>query len=742
MEHILPSFYVTTPLYYVNDKPHIGHAYTTIAADVLARWHKMNGRETHFLTGTDEHGQKVFRVSQKRGMSPKEHADDMVQPFKELWSRLDIGYDDFIRTTEARHTRVVQAVLNRIHAQGDIYAKDYEGWYSTSEERFWTEKDLVDGKCPLSGKPVEWLKERNYFFKMSSYADQLRTWIEENPGCIQPESRKNEVLGYLRKEVGDLCISRPKTRLPWGIPLPFDDDFVTYVWFDALLNYVTALGYSPEGESSELFRKHWPADVQLLGKDILTTHSVFWSTMLFALGQRPANLLFAHGWWTVEGRKMGKSMGNAVDPGLLIDNYGADAVRFFLLREIPFGGDGNFSHDGFMVRYNADLANDFGNLLHRALSMTHKWLGPTVPALGQPTEEDGMLEEAAQKTLVEYTQQIESLQFYQAMETLWNFVRLGNKYIDRQKPWQLNREGDMERLGGVMRRCLEVCRIAAKLFSPVMPSKAGEVAELLGGGNGALDRLDGLQAGGPLGLGEPLFPRMKELPESILKARAAALGEPLETKQPTKTKTQGRIKLKVFQRVPFLSGRILEASEKNSLLSIKVDVGGESPMEFIDAPLGGEPPGTLVGKDVAIARPASRSDFGKIQLRTGQITAAKVHPEAEKLLVLTVELGEQESRTIVAGIANRFSPADLAGQKVTVVANLKPSKLRGIVSQGMLLAAGGERLQSLVVSPQEKTGEAVDLFGGSEEGILCIGGDEQGRLMALSGNTEPGSIIR
>ena len=542
--------------------------------------------------------------------------------------------------------------------------------------------------------------------------------------------------GHSRNE-----IDRPKSRLPWGIPLPFDDAFVTYVWFDALLNYVTALGYHPDESSrGQLFGKHWPADVQLLGKDILTTHSVFWSTMLFALGQKPANLLFAHGWWTVEGRKMGKSMGNAVNPGLLIDSYGADAVRFFLLREIPFGGDGNFSHDGFMVRYNADLANDFGNLLHRSLSMTHKWLGPVVPSLDAPTEADNELEEAARRTLEAYSEQLESLQFYQALETLWNLVRLGNKYIDQMKPWQLNREGSMERLGGVMRRCLEVCRIAARLFSPVMPSKAAEVAELLGDRDGPLDSLDGLQSGTALGLGEPLFPRMKELPEPIRKARAEALGEPLQP-NPAPKKQGSSIKLKVFQRVPFLSGRVLEAVNGEGSLRLKVDIGGGEILEFEDRPLASGKADSLVGKDVAIARPSSRADFEKILLKSGRIEAAGVHPEAEKLLVLSVGIGEEGVRTIVAGIANRFSPKELVGQKVTVVANLKPSKLRGVVSQGMLLAAGGERLQSLVVSPADSSGEQVRLFGNQDQGLLCIG-EEGGRLMELSDITEPGSVIR
>ena len=333
----MARFYITTPIYYVNDKPHVGHAYTTVAADVLARWNRMNGRPVTFLTGTDEHGQKVMEAAAKRGISPMEHVDSMAPAFQALWTRLNISHDDFIRTTQPRHTLVVQRILQRLFDQGDIYEDAYEGWYSTAAERFWTEKDLVDGKCPDTGQPVEWVRERNYFFRMGKYADQLRTWIDTHPGFLRPENRRNEVLGYLRKDVGDLCISRTKARMSWGIELPFDKDFVTYVWFDALSNYISAVGYTTD---EARFEEHWPADVHLMGKDILTTHSVYWSTMLFALGLEPADIIYAHGWWTVEGQKMSKSLGNAVDPHLLIDCYGTDPLRYFLMREIPFGLDG------------------------------------------------------------------------------------------------------------------------------------------------------------------------------------------------------------------------------------------------------------------------------------------------------------------------------------------------------------------------------------------------------------------
>jgi methionyl-tRNA synthetase len=654
------SFYITTPIYYVNDVPHIGHAYTTIAADVITRWHRQNGRDAYFLTGTDEHGQKVHEAALARGMSPQQHVDELCQPFAKLWERLQITHDDFIRTTEKRHTDVVQAALQTLFDSGDIYAADYEGWYSKSEERFWTEKDLVDGKCPISGNTVEWLKEKNYFFKMAKYADQLRAWIEDNPDFLQPANRKNEVLGYLKKEVSDLCISRPKTRLPWGIPLPFDSAFVTYVWFDALLNYCTAIGYHPDG-STEQFETLWPASYHLVGKDILTTHSVYFSTMLFALGQRPAECLYAHGWWTIEGRKMSKSVGNVVDPHLLIDCYGVDAVRYFLMREIPFGGDGDFSHSAFMTRYNADLANDLGNLAHRSLSMTTKWLGGVVPELDAATERDRVLSQLTEQTLADFTKQIEQLHFSVALQTLWGLVRAGNKYIDDEAPWALNREGQAQRLAGVMRRCLEVCRVAATLLAPFCPDKAAELGAKLGLSEldlGTAGGLDGLTAGCPVPPGEPLFPRMTELPPRIQQT-LDSLTQPAAP-APVKPKPKPKKETPVSE----------ETTEETPRISI--------------------------------------DDFFKVELKAGKILAAEPHPNADRLLVLKVDIGEPEPRNIVAGIAAKYSPDELVGKQVVIVCNLKPAKLRGVVSEGMLLACGGKAIDGLVtVDPECAPGSVV-----------------------------------
>lgn len=648
-EAVSDNFYITTPIYYVNDKPHLGHAYTTIAADVVTRWHRLNGRPAYFLTGTDEHGQKVYEAATRRGISAQQHVDELCEPFKALWSALGIQNDDFIRTTEKRHTSVVQDVLQRLFDSGDIYTADYEGWYSTSAERFWTEKDLVDGKCPDTGTKVEWIKEKNYFFRMSKYADQLRSYIADNPDFLRPASRKNEVLGYLKKEVGDLCISRPKSRLPWGIPFPMDPEYVTYVWFDALLNYISAIGFHPDG-SSDSFTTWWPASYHLVGKDILTTHSVYWSTMLFAMGLQPARCLYAHGWWTIEGQKMSKSIGNVVDPHLLIDCYGADAVRYFLMREILFGADGDFSHLGFMTRYNADLANDLGNLAHRSLSMTTKWLDARTPPLDANTAADDALQALADEAVADFAKNIEAMQISTALESLWRLVQAGNKYIDDMEPWKLNREGQTARLAGVMRRCLEVCRVAAVLLSPVAPTKAAELAAKLGMDGlqvSGVGSLSGLEDGSPVNAGEPLFPRMVELPERIQAALQGALPDKAQA-----------------------AADKAEAKKKKQEAHVDAQVDETPYIQF--------------------------EDFLKVQLKVGEIVEAEKHPNADRLLALKVEVGEDRPRSIVAGIAAKYAAQDLVGKKIVIVANLKPRKLRGVLSEGMLLAATGEALEGLV----------------------------------------------
>ncbi len=669
-----PSFYITTPIYYVNDAPHIGHAYTTVAADAISRYRRLKGHDVFFLTGTDEHGQKVMQAAKARGASPREHVDQLVEPFRKLWQRLDITNDDFIRTTEDRHIRVVQAQLQLLFDAGEIYKDSYSGWYSTSEERFWMEKDLVDGRCPLSGQPVEWITESNYFFKMSRYQDRLIEYIEKHPDFLQPELRRNEVLGYLRRPLDDLCISRPKSRLPWGITLPFDTDYVTYVWFDALLNYVSAPGL---GSDPVRFQRYWPADFHLVGKDILTTHAVYWSTMLFALGLEPAKTLFAHGWWTIEGRKMSKSLKNVVDPNLLLDAYGSDALRYFLLREVAFGADGDFSHKSFQLRYNADLANDLGNLAHRTLSMTGRWLQGRLPSRHAIHKPDEDLEQLARTTVEQVDRQMEALKFHEALATTLRMVQAGNKYIDSQRPWSLNREGKMDRLATVMRNVLEICRIAAVLISPVCPRKSTELLAKLGttlpGSLLGLADFNTLSDGMKVEAGDPLFPRMTLLPDIILAAMQES-GECQEDQfiDPKKTKTgkkqqgSGRVGREKTQRRHKESSKQARTEPPHSRAST-----GGIPMISYDT-------------------------FAKVRMLVGMVTEAEPHPRADRLLVLKVDVGEESQRTIVAGIANRYNPADLVGTAVVVVANLKPIKLRGIVSQGMLLAAGGERVEGLL----------------------------------------------
>ncbi len=627
-------FYVTTPIYYVNDVPHVGHAYTTIAADTIARWHRLNGRSVKFLTGTDEHGQKVLRAAESRGRTPQEHVNLLVEPYKALWAALGIAYDDFIRTTEPRHQRVVGEMLTRLHENGEIYISPYSGWYSTSAERFWKDEELVDGKCPDTGQPVEWITERNYFFRMSAYQERLIRWIEEHPGCIRPENRANEVLGFLRKPLGDLCISRPKARLPWGIPLPFDDEYVTYVWFDALTNYVSALG--------EERAEWWPADVHLVGKDILTFHTVYWFSMLFAMGLEPPRSVYAHGWWTVRRQKMSKSAGNMVDPHALIGAYGADAVRYFLLREIPFGGDGDFSPEAILTRYNADLANDLGNLAHRSLTMAERWLGGQLPAAGPMSASDRVFLDIGARATATFRASIEQLQFRDALDGLWEFVRAGNKYIDTEAPWALAKKGDTARLAAVLRNALECVRIAASHLWCVCPQKATELLAKLGEHMPSLVvSLDGLPTAARVAAGEPLFPRMEAEPTS---SPAVAPPSPKEPPVPDPTP--------VAQPVA--------PSEVPALIEY--------------------------------------GDFAKLALRTGVIVQADRHPNADRLLVLKVDVGEAEPRTIVAGIAAVYAPDQLVGQPIIVVVNLKPAKLRGVESNGMLLAAGGPTVASLLTT--------------------------------------------
>jgi methionyl-tRNA synthetase len=501
-------FYVTTPIYYVNDEPHIGHAYTTILADVLARYARLRGVEAFFLTGTDEHGQKVQDAAQQRGIDPQAHADEMVVRFQEAWQRLHVAYDDFIRTTEPRHVRVVQAILQGLWDKGEIYLGDYEGWYCVPDERFWTEKDLVDGHCPDCGRPVERIVEPNYFFRMSAYQDWLVEYIAAHPSFIQPETRRNEVLGYLRQPLGDLCISRPVSRLSWGIPLPFDPGYVTYVWFDALINYVTAAGYRADGDR---FAHLWPSAMHLIGKDILTTHCVYWPTMLQAAGLPQPRAIFAHGWWVIGGAKMSKSRGNVVKPLDLAEVYGVDAFRYFLMRDMTLGRDANFDEAGLRNRYQGDLANDLGNLLHRVINMVGRYCGGRVPAPADPTAEETALRDRCQALVPQALSQIEVLAVNEALAQVMDAVGQINRYLERTAPWRRARAGQLERVATILYTAAEALRLTSILLQPVLPGQMAELWRRLGWQATAPLR-DGLswgllQPGAQVVAGPPLFPR-------------------------------------------------------------------------------------------------------------------------------------------------------------------------------------------------------------------------------------------
>ena len=501
-------FYVTTPIYYVNDEPHIGHAYTTVLADVLARYARLRGIETFFLTGTDEHGQKVERAAAARGIPPQQQADEMVVRFQRAWERLHISNDDFIRTTEPRHVRVVQAVLQDLWERDEIYRGTYEGWYCVPDERFWTDKDLVDGKCPDCGRPVERVEEANYFFRMGQYQEWLIAYIEEHPDFIRPEARRNEVLGFLRQPLGDLCISRPVSRLSWGIPLPFDPTYVTYVWFDALINYVTAAGYLSDGER---FAHLWPSVVHLIGKDILTTHSVYWTTMLRAIGLPQPHTIFATGWWVYDGEKMSKSLGNVVRPLDVADVYGVDAFRYFLIRDMVLGRDADFTVERVAQRYQGDLANDLGNLLHRLVNMVERYCEGRIPAPQALGAEEVALREQCLVRVERTFTQIDEMALTDAVGGVMETVGEINAYLERTAPWRQANAGDAARVATILYTASEALRLCALLLGPVLPERTAELWRRLGWmPPAALHEAlawGKLQPGSEVVAGPPLFPR-------------------------------------------------------------------------------------------------------------------------------------------------------------------------------------------------------------------------------------------
>ena len=552
------TFYLTTPIYYVNDKPHIGHAYTTILADVLTRFHRKTGEDVFFLTGLDEHGQKVQQAAENRGVDPIDHCDEMAPRFLELWKKLHIQNDDFIRTTEKRHVAVVQKILQDVFDSGDIYEDEYEGLYSISEERFITEKEAESGDF----RDIKKIKEKNYFFKMSQYQQPLIDHINKNPKFIQPEHRKNEVLGFLKKPLGDLCISRPKSRLNWGIELPFDSNYVTYVWFDALINYITAVGYNVDEDS---FNKYWPANYHLIGKDILTTHSVYWPTMLMSAKLSLPLGIFAHGWWLSGESKMSKSLGNVVDPLGLIEEYGVDPVRYYLMREMVLGQDASFTMESFIKRYNSDLANDFGNLLSRVSNLLKKFFDGKIPMDEDDSPEGMIIKENGIKVVSDVWNHIESMQVNEAIETTLQYIRSVNKYMETMAPWKLAKS-DNDAAGKVLFTAAEALRISAVLLAPVMPNRTQIVLETF---NAAGSRLEwgGLTPGKSLKKHDVLFPRIDvKKPEKPSQSNGK------------KTEPNNVITFDEFQNVELKTAKVLEAEKvegADKLLKLQIEVGDE-----------------------------------------------------------------------------------------------------------------------------------------------------------------------
>lgn len=648
---ILEKFYITTPIYYPSDKLHIGHSYCTVATDTMARYKRLREYDVMFLTGTDEHGQKLERIAKGQGLTPKEYIDKVVVGIKELWKTLDISYDKFIRTTDDYHVKTVQRIFKRLYDQGDIYKSTYEGWYCTPCESFFTEHQLVDGKCPDCGREVEKVKEESYFFRLSKYQDRIIKYMEENPEFLQPNTRQNEMINnFLKPGLEDLAVSR--TSFKWGIPVEFDPGHVVYVWVDALSNYISALGYDTEDDS--LFQKYWPADVHVVGKEIVRFHSIIWPAMLMALDLPLPKQIFGHGWLVINGGKMSKSVGNVVDPNVLVEKYGVDAIRYFLLREIAFGQDGNFNNEALIQRINSDLANDLGNLVSRTVGMIQKYFNGTLPETQEPTEFDADLVETAKNTVPKIENAMDKMMFSDALIELWNLIRRTNKYIDETQPWILiKEEAKHAMLANALYHVAESIRIISVLLQPFMPNTPTLIWKQLGIKEGTWESAKEwgkLPKTLSVQKGNVIFPRID------MKKELEELESAIKASQATSIANQGK----------------KEEKEEKEEKEISID------------------------------------DFFKVQLKVGEIIASEKVKKSDKLLRNEVKIGD-EVRVIFSGISKWYSPEEMVGKKVVVAYNLKPRKMMGEMSYGMLLCAddGADKLSLLTLDKDIPSGADI-----------------------------------
>ena len=631
------KFYITTPIYYPSDKLHIGHSYCTVATDTMARYKRLRGYDVKFLTGTDEHGQKIERIAEKQGITPKQYVDKIVSGIKDLWKELDISYDHFIRTTDDYHVKSVQKIFKQLYDQGDIYKSEYEGWYCTPCESFYTDVQLVDGKCPDCGREVERLKEESYFFRLSKYQDRLIKYIEEHPEFIQPQTRQNEMINnFLKPGLEDLCVSR--TSFNWGIPVTFDPKHIVYVWVDALTNYITALGYGSDDDSE--FKKYWPADVHVVGKEIVRFHTIIWPAMLMALDLPLPKQVFGHGWLIIDGGKMSKSKGNVVDPKVLVDRYGVDAIRYFLLREIAFGQDGNFTNEALIQRINSDLANDLGNLVSRTVGMIEKYFDGKIPADREETEFDASLKDTAKAVTEKVDTLLDKMLFSDALTEIWTLIRRSNKYVDETQPWVLAKDDSQKaKLANVLYNLSEAIRIVSVLIQPFMPNTPKLIWKQLGVSEGEATTWDSAKTWGVLPAdtvytkGDVIFPRI-DMKKELAELEAA-----------------------------------MKAAQAASVANQEKKAGEEQKEEPVP--------------EITI------DDFDKIKLKVGTVIASEKMPGSKKLLKNQIKIGN-ETRQILSGISPNYTPEEMVGKKVIVLTNLPPRKMMGEMSYGMILVAEDE----------------------------------------------------